>query len=110
MLRNSEQPGGHFEKVYMGRIVYGVDQVRDVNNIVALCVELSSSPAGIEALYIVGAYGLMPGNSMQQGDGTQSNTQATLGSGPKSTAKWARQLRAFQPNGIGTLKDQSLFA
>ena len=64
------------------------DHVRDDNNAADIFEEWSSSPAGIEASKSVDAYGLQEGNQAQQSDGTQSYTQATLGSGPNSTVTW----------------------
>ena len=60
--RNSELPDGHPQKVYTGRIVYGCEQVKDENSVSAICEELSSSPAGIEASKSVDAYGPPKGN------------------------------------------------
>ena len=72
--RNSDLPGGHPEHVYKGR-----------NDTVAIFDELSSRLARLEASNIVDSYGLAHRNGMQQCDGTQSYTQATLGTRPSAT-------------------------
>ena len=95
--RNSELPDGHPEKVYTCRIVHGGDQVKGESNAAAIFAALSSSPAGIEASKSVDAYGRLKGNGAQQSDGTQSYTQATLGSRPNSPRAWAKQPKELQP-------------
>ena len=59
-------------------MVYGGDQVRDEIDIAAVCEELSSSPAGIEASNILDAYVLMLAIIMQQNDVPQPYTPAAL--------------------------------
>ena len=83
----------------------GGDQVKDENNAAAIFEELSSSPAGTEASTPVDAYGLLKGNKVQQSDGTQSYTQANLGSGPNATVTWARLPKELKPKEFAKYKD-----
>ena len=80
-------------------------QVKDENNAVAIFEELSSSPVGIEVSKSVDAYGLLKGHKAQQGDGTQSYTQATLGFGPNSPITGARLAKELQPQNFAKYRD-----
>ena len=75
-------------------------QVKDENNAVAIFEELSSSPAGIEVSKSVDAYGLLKGHKAQQHGGTQSYTQANLGSGPNDTVTWVRLPKELQHKSV----------
>ena len=76
--KGSELPQGDKLRKFKGRTVFQGNNVRDENADVALFSELGSSPATMEAGKSVDAYGTQPGFVVQQNDGVQAYTQATM--------------------------------
>ena len=76
--KGSELPEGDKLRKFKGRTVFQGNNVRDENADVALFSELGSSPATMEAGKSVDAYGTQPGFVVQQNDGVQAYTQATM--------------------------------
>ena len=76
--KGSELPVGDKLRKFKGRTVFQGNNVRDENSDVALFSELGSSPATMEAGKSVDAYGSQPGFTVQQNDGVQAYTQATM--------------------------------
>ena len=80
---------------YKGRAVFGGDNVKDQDSNWAIFQELGSSPATMDAARAADAYGLCPGNAVQQSDARQAYTQAWL----RGTETWVRLPRDQWPEG-----------
>ena len=67
-LKGSELKEGDPDRKLKGRFVFQGNKVRDEHYNPALFEELSSSPATLQAMKCVDAYGAFPGNATQQCD------------------------------------------
>ena len=65
---NNGDPGRKFK----GRVVYQGNIVKDENYDMAIFSDLSSAPSSMEAAKAVDAYGLFPGNVVEQSDADQA--------------------------------------
>ena len=77
--KGSELKADDEGRYYKGRYVFQGNQVSDEWGEQAIFNELSSNPASIEASKMVDAYGLFPGNNVQQADAEQAYAQSELG-------------------------------
>ena len=85
-LRGSELPPSPPLRKYKGRFVFQGNNVRAECSRPAIFEELSPSPATLEASKAVDAFGLLPGNDIQQRDAEQAYVQSKLG----GTPAWVR--------------------
>jgi hypothetical protein len=76
--KNSELEHGHPSRKFKGRVVFEGNYVRDENHQAALFRELGANPASMDALRVIDAYAMLPGNVLEQADAQQAYTQAKL--------------------------------
>ena len=91
--KNHELPESDPARKYKGRAVFQGNNVRDEAGNWAIFQELGSSPATMEAARCADAYGMSPGNDVEQCDAEQAYTQAVL----KGTTTWIRLPRDQWP-------------
>ena len=101
-LKGSELKPGDPDRKLKGRFVFQGNNVKDENYNPALFEELSSSPATLQAMKCVDAYGSFPGNVIEQCDAEQAYIQAKL----EGTPTWVRLPRdQWPPEWKGKYKD-----
>ena len=99
--KGSELDPSDPQRKYKGRVVFRGNDVRDQNNDWAIFNNMSSQPATMQAAKACMAYGLMPGNTIQQADAQQAYTQSKLG-GNKT---WVRLPKHKWPEKWKGMKD-----
>ena len=77
--KGSELPANDEGRYFKGRYATQGNQVSDEWGEQAIFNELSSNPASVEAPKMVDAYGLFPGNNVQQAGAEQAYVQGELG-------------------------------
>ena len=92
-LKGSELKQDDPDRKLKGRFVFQGNNVKDENYNPALFEELSSSPATLQAMKCVDAYGAFPGNATQQCDAEQAYIQAKL----QGTPTWVRLPKELWP-------------
>ena len=91
--KNHELPETDPARKYKGRAVFQGNNVRDEEGNWAIFQELGSSPDIMEAARCADAYGMCPGNDIEQCDAEQAYTQALL----QGTTTWVRLPRDQWP-------------
>ena len=99
--KGSELPAGDPARKFKGRVVFQGNRVKDENYDIAMFSDLSSSPASMEAGKAADAYGLFPGNTVEQSDAEQAYTQAELG----GDRTWVRLPKEQWPKAWKNMKD-----
>ena len=99
--KGAELARGDPARKYKGRVVYQGNQVKDENYDNAIFADLSSAPSTIEAAKAVDAYGLFPGNGVEQSDAVQAYTQCKLG----GVATYVRLPKEQQPKAWAKFRD-----
>ena len=82
MEKGSELPKGAQGRKYKGRSVFQGNRVFDQKGRTAIFEDLGSAPATIQASKCADAYGLFPGNTVEQADARQAYTQTVLKGAP----------------------------
>jgi hypothetical protein len=99
--KNDELPETDPARKDKGRAVFQGNIVRDKDGNWAIFQELVSSPSTMEAARCADAYGMCPGNEVEQIDGEQAYTQALL----QGTTTWVRLPRDRWPKAWEGLSD-----
>ena len=99
--KNHELPEHDPKRKYKGRAVFQGNNVWDEEGIWAVFQEMGSCPATMEAARCADAYGLMPGQDVQQADAEQAYTQAEI----EGTPTWVRVPRDHWPKAWANMKD-----
>ena len=94
-VKGDELPDDHPEHKHKGRLCLQGNLVKDQNNNAAIFQELSSSPAGIEAVKLIIMFGLLPGHIIEQSDAEQAYLQADISGGDTKT--WVRLPKEYWP-------------
>ena len=100
-LKGAELKEGDPNRKYKGRSVFQGNKVVDENSDHALFVEMSCSPASMEAGKILDVFGSQPGYVIQQADAKQAYTQALF----TGVATWVRLPRNGWPKSWKGMSD-----
>jgi len=76
--KNSNLFDGDERRKFKGRVVFQGNNVKNQNWESAMFADLGSSPSSMEAGRIVDAFGMRPGNDIQQSDAAQAYLQAKI--------------------------------
>lgn len=99
--KGAELARGDPSRKFKGRVVYQGNNVKDENYDMAIFSDLSSAPSSMEAAKAVDAYGLFPGNVVEQSDAEQAYIQSDLG----GTPSYVRLPRERQPAAWKNMRD-----
>jgi hypothetical protein len=84
LVVTGELAPGDLARKFKGRVVFQGNNVRDQNWDAAMFQDLGSAPASMQASKAADAFGLFPGNTLEQADAVQAYIQAKL-TGPTET-------------------------